>query len=64
MWWDRDKLLNQVVEKAIPVFEAQFPGCKVLIVFDNARNHLKFANDALRVSEMNLESGGKNAKHI
>ena len=53
-----------MVEKAIPAFEAQFPGCKALFVFDNARNHLKFAENALRVSEMNLEPGGKNAKQM
>ena len=64
VWWDGDKLLNQVVEKAIPVFEAQFPGCKALLAFDNSRNHLKFAEDALRVSEMNLEPGGKNPKRM
>ena len=53
-----------MVEKAIPPFEAQFPGCKALFAFDNARNHLKLAEDALRVSEMNLEPGGKNNKQI
>ena len=62
VWWTGDKLLDQVVNKAIPAFEAQFPGCKALFAFDNARNHLKFAEDALRVSEMNLEPGGKTAK--
>jgi len=64
VWWDGDKLLTQVIEKAIPAFEAQFPGCKALFTFDNARNHLKYSEDTLRVSEMNLESGGKNAKRM
>ena len=47
VWWDGNKLLNQVVEKAITVFKGQFPGCKALFAFDNARNHLKYADDAL-----------------
>jgi len=54
--------VEQVVLKAIPPFKAQFPGCKALFAFDNARNHLKYASDVLRVSEMNLEPGGKNTK--
>lgn len=62
VWWNGDKLLEQVVDKAIPAFEAQFPGCKALFAFDNARNHLKFADDAPHVSEINLEPGGKNPK--
>jgi len=51
-----------VINKAIPVFEAQFPGCKALFAFDNSRNHLKCANNALRVSELNLEPGGTKMK--
>lgn len=61
-WWTGDRLLEQVVEKAIPAFEAQFPGCQALFAFDNSRNHLKYAEDALRVTEMNLEPGGTNKK--
>ena len=57
-------MLDQVINKVIPAFEAQFHGCKALFAFDNSRNHLKYANDALRVSEMNLEPGGKNAKRM
>jgi hypothetical protein len=62
VWWNGERLIDQIVNKAIPAFEAQFPGCKALFAFDNARNHLKFADNALRVSEMNLEPGGKNRK--
>jgi len=60
--WTGDRLLDQVIQKAIPAFEAQFPGCKALFAFDNSRNHCKFVTDALRVSEMNLEPGGKSAR--
>ena len=63
-WWTGDRLLEQVINKAIPAFEAPFPGCKGLFAFDNSRNHCKFANDALRGSEMNLEPGGKNIRSM
>ncbi|KAG0633878.1 hypothetical protein HOY80DRAFT_1062201 [Tuber brumale] len=62
IWWDGETLLDQVINKAIPAFEAQFPGCKALFLFDNAKNYCKYADDALRVSKMNLADGGKNAK--
>ena len=57
VWWNSDRQLEDLVEKAIPAFEAQFPGCKALFAFHNAPNHLKFADDALRVCKMNLEPG-------
>jgi len=31
-------------------------------MFDNATSHMKYAEDALRVTKMNLQDGGKNAK--
>jgi len=61
-WWTGDRLLDQVINKAIPAFEAQFPACKALFDFENSRNHLKFADNALRVSKMNLEPGGSKMK--
>ena len=63
-WWDGAKLLDQILTKAIPAFEAEFPGAQALFMFDNAKGHVKFADDALRVSKMNLEDGGKNAKQM
>ena len=61
VWWDGAKLLEQVITKAIPAFEEEFPGCQALFMFDNAKSHIKYAEDALRVSEINLEDRGKNA---
>jgi hypothetical protein len=29
-WWTTDKLLKQIKEKAIPIFEATHPGCTAL----------------------------------
>lgn len=62
IWWTGDRLLDQVIEKEIPAFEAQFPGCKALFAFDNSQTHCKYATDALRVSEMNSDPGGKSAR--
>jgi len=57
-------LLNQIVGKAIPEFEAQFPGSQALFAIDNAHHHLKYANNTFRVSEMNLEPSGNNSNLI
>lgn len=62
IWWNGETMLEQITSKAIPEFEKAYPGCQALFAFDNAKNHQKFADDALRASEMNLGSGGKNAK--
>ena len=47
VWWDWTKLLYQIKTKAIPVFEAEFPGCQALFMLDNATSHCRYANDAL-----------------
>ncbi|KAG0126648.1 hypothetical protein HOY82DRAFT_614658 [Tuber indicum] len=61
-WWDREKLQDQILKKAIPAFEQEFPRCQALFMFDNAKSHMKFADDDLRVVKMNLDDGEKNAK--
>ena len=60
VWWTGDLLLEQLQVKAIPAFEASFPGCQGLWAFDNAKIHQKYAPDALQVGNMNLTPGGKN----
>ena len=60
-YWDGKKLLEQVTQKALPIAEALFPGYAFLLLFDNATSHATFANDALRTSQMNKGSGGKQA---
>jgi len=64
IWWDGEKLLEQIKTKAIPLFEAEFPGCKSLFLFDHAKTHFKYADDALCMSKMNLANGGKHAKSM
>ncbi len=55
-------MVNQVVEYAIPIFEARFPGYQVLFTFDNASSHATFSPNALIAKHINLSSGGKQPK--
>jgi hypothetical protein len=43
--------------------EAVFPGYQALFLFDNARSHASYAEDALLVRNMNLGPGGEQ-KHL
>ncbi len=61
-WWKADDLVNQVVERAIPIFEVRFPGCQALFAFDNASSHAAFSPDVLIAKHMNLSPGGKQRK--
>ncbi|CAG8842787.1 21628_t:CDS:1, partial [Racocetra persica] len=61
-WWNSDDLVNQVVERAISIFEARFPGAKALFAFDNATSHAAYADNTLVTNNMNLSPGGKQAK--
>lgn len=58
-YWNGAKLHKQVVDKALPIAEALYPGYLLLFLFDNATSHSVYANDALQVSNMNKGSGGK-----
>jgi hypothetical protein len=49
-------------EKIIPTFEkAHGPGYQVLIMVDNSQGHSAYPDNALLVSKMNLNPGGKQA---
>jgi len=60
-YWDGPKLLEQVLNKALPVAESLYPGYQLLFFFDNATSHSVYAEDALRVSKMNKGEGGNQA---
>lgn len=62
-WWTGDRMVDQAVYEAIPIFKLAFPGCDALFAFDNASNHSSFASDALVASKMNLNPGG-NVPHM
>ncbi|CAG8802745.1 12434_t:CDS:2, partial [Cetraspora pellucida] len=49
-YWTISDVVQQLKNKAIPIFEAMHPGCVAVFAFDNSSNHAAFANDALVVS--------------
>ncbi|KAF8587255.1 hypothetical protein K439DRAFT_1645973 [Ramaria rubella] len=59
----KDELfVKQLKEKIIPAFEAAHgPGYQALIMVDNSQGHSAYALDALLVSHMNMNPGGKQA---
>jgi hypothetical protein len=52
-------LIDQVIKKAIPVFEEAHPGCKALYIFDQSSAHAALVPDALKAFEMNKSNGGE-----
>ena len=58
-YWDRAKLHQQVVNKALPIAEALYPGYSLLFLFDNATSHSVYAKNALQVRDMNKGVGGQ-----
>lgn len=61
-YWTGDLMISQLINKAIPIFEAAFPGFQACFAFDNSSNHGMFAPDALDAAKMNLNPGGKQPK--
>jgi hypothetical protein len=59
-YWKGEDMVQQVLDKAIPVFEKEYgKDCKACFLFDNSSNHGVFAEDALIAERMNLKFGGK-----
>ena len=52
-YWDGSKLHKQVVNKALPIAEALYPGYSLLFLFDNATSHSVYIQNALRTAQMN-----------
>lgn len=48
-----------MVNKALPIAEALYPGYSLLFLFDNATSHSVFAQDALHTTQMNKGTGGQ-----
>lgn len=61
-YWTGEKMVEQTVRQAIPIFKKAYPGCKAVFAFDNASNHCAVAPDALVASKMSLGPGGKQPK--
>ncbi|RPA79191.1 hypothetical protein BJ508DRAFT_363381 [Ascobolus immersus RN42] len=58
-WWDSEKMCKHILEVVEPMAKLVYPDCELVFLFDNATNHSCFAPDALNVTEMNLNPGGK-----
>lgn len=52
-YWDGAKLYQQVINKALPIAEALFPGYSLLFFFNNATSYLVYAKDELQAKDMN-----------
>ena len=48
-----------MVNKALPIAEALYPGYSLLFLFDNATSHSVYAKDVLQVKDMNKGAGGQ-----
>ncbi|KAG0123787.1 hypothetical protein HOY82DRAFT_618690 [Tuber indicum] len=58
-YWEAGHLIKQVIELAIPIAHAAYPGYQFLFLFDNSSNHGAFAPDALLAQNMSLGHRGK-----
>ena len=60
-YWHGDDMVDHTVRTAIPIFNAVFPGCQAVFLFNNSSNRSPYAADVLRVENMNLHPSGKQA---
>lgn len=58
-YWTNDLLINQIETKVIPIFNYLHPNKIGVFAFDNSQAHSAYADDALRVSSLNLGDGLK-----
>jgi hypothetical protein len=58
-WWNSERLVKQLEQVAIPIFNLAFPECQALFVFDSASRHCSYKSDALRAANIKLYSCGK-----
>ncbi|CAG8728882.1 23870_t:CDS:2 [Cetraspora pellucida] len=61
-FWIVDNLLEQIRNKAIPIFEAKFFNAMAVFAFDNSTNHEAYTEDALIAARMNLNLEETNQK--
>jgi hypothetical protein len=49
-------MVDHTLKVAIAIFNAAFPGCQAVFLFDNASNHSSYAADELRVDNMGKQA--------
>ena len=52
-------MILQIVDRAIPIFEATHPKAIAVFAFDNSTSHGTFSSDAFIANRMNVRPGGK-----
>ena len=52
-------MLDQIINKALPIAESLYPGYELLFIFDNSTSHSIYAKDTLQVAHMNKRPGGQ-----
>ncbi|CAG8625873.1 17591_t:CDS:2 [Acaulospora morrowiae] len=57
-YWKSEHMLDQLVYRALPIFEVLHPGCIGVFCFDQSTNHNAWAENALIATRMNLGPGG------
>ncbi|PCH34895.1 hypothetical protein WOLCODRAFT_78449 [Wolfiporia cocos MD-104 SS10] len=62
-YWNMDQMINQV-KHAIRIAHQLLPGAVIHWIFNNSSCHASLVNDALTVTKMNFNSGGKNILHM
>lgn len=58
-YWDRPKLDQQVVNMALSIAEALYPGYSLLFLFDNTISYLIYSQNLLCTMQMNKEVDNK-----
>lgn len=43
----KENLLKQVIEKALPIVKALYPGCQLLFLFENTTSYLVLVSDVI-----------------
>ncbi|KAJ3808080.1 hypothetical protein F5876DRAFT_90227 [Lentinula aff. lateritia] len=62
-YWNGELFIKQLKEKIIPTFEQLHgPQHQALFLIDNSQGHAAYAEDALLVTQMNFNPGGKQAQ--
>ena len=56
--WNHENIMSNV-SKVIDEFEKHYPGCQLLLTYDNAPCHVARSKGALSTTTMNLSDGGK-----
>jgi hypothetical protein len=60
-WWDLAQLIKQL-KNMIAIFEYTHPNCKRVFIFDRSSAHEGYAENALNINNMNINSGRKQKK--